>query len=911
MSQPLLGTLLDAELAEQGQNSLFLKEQALTLVQQVCEQNWTDHNTADPGITLLEVLSFAISDLCYRLDFPVADLLAKNKEKAEWEPQAFYLAPDILPSNMVTNRDIRQAILDVKGVKNVAVVPGSYRSSTTASTESEHFAIASVKLLLELEPEWAYLPLELQTPVLDAVRHTFLQERNVNQDLSEIQVLAPKNIGVRLVMDLDGASDPIANVAEVFKACAKKIAPDIHRYTLQEMQHQGLSGDAIFNGPLAKNGYRSQTELLDVQLPEWVFSSDVLEVLDGKNGLNSISGFSFITGEVGSGADSDEQSYWRMRLQAGEVAVFDLDLSLSQLVLSIDGQTMTLDATDQQRIAELVRQNNEVMSLLIAPHIDDFIGARYRQLNQFISIQTEFPEVYRLSEKRIDGDIASPELGQILQLKGFLTLFDQILADETAQLDNLRKLLAIPDTEVYPRLMYVFNKMLASEALTSQDIKQFWQDIRALPHSQLSQAITGVSGIKHLLSDYFDTYQAQGFQSQAEPIFSQTQLTRLISSLDHLLARFAERRLDAGVLKYRSVFSHYLGAFYPIPNDISQDQPLLEKLVQLKSLLDLAATIKDYPMISRYRSGGMNYLSLNPQRAHSGGLLKRLGRFLGWSHLGQMPLAITNRESGYLLESELLRFGTNAQSYRANELYFVLPNWPSRFANAEYQSLLAEQIRQQSPVHQTVYLITLSRELMSLFERLYFSWLNAMTQKSLPVSRSSVGQNEALALPHSAHENQLIDLLSGYLRDFVETPETLLQQVLTTLNQEREKAGEQPWQELLLRINTWLGEAESAPVVGNDYASICESLAQYLTQADGVLSHLSVDSVLFSIAHEHLDAMFNPHPISNASVGVDFRIGYQPLDYLKPSYPISAAYLHPGHEGMPNFTVRINDPHFI
>ena len=40
---------------------------------------WTDHNTHDPGITILEVLSLALMDLGYRTNFDIQDLLVKDK----------------------------------------------------------------------------------------------------------------------------------------------------------------------------------------------------------------------------------------------------------------------------------------------------------------------------------------------------------------------------------------------------------------------------------------------------------------------------------------------------------------------------------------------------------------------------------------------------------------------------------------------------------------------------------------------------------------------------------------------------------------------------------------------------------------------------------------------------------------
>lgn len=118
MIQENLVELSDLTLAENGQNSVLLRERALSLLQTVCGDTWSDHNTADPGITLLEVLAFVISDLSYRLDFPIADLLAVNPaDDDDDNQQAFYLAPQILPSNSVTLADHRRAIIDIPGIK--------------------------------------------------------------------------------------------------------------------------------------------------------------------------------------------------------------------------------------------------------------------------------------------------------------------------------------------------------------------------------------------------------------------------------------------------------------------------------------------------------------------------------------------------------------------------------------------------------------------------------------------------------------------------------------------------------------------------------------------------------------------------------------------------------------------------
>ena len=43
---------------------------------------WTDHNVHDPGITTLEMLGYALTDLGYRASFPIQDLLAGESDNA-------------------------------------------------------------------------------------------------------------------------------------------------------------------------------------------------------------------------------------------------------------------------------------------------------------------------------------------------------------------------------------------------------------------------------------------------------------------------------------------------------------------------------------------------------------------------------------------------------------------------------------------------------------------------------------------------------------------------------------------------------------------------------------------------------------------------------------------------------------
>lgn len=55
-----------------------LREIGLERIQELSKNIWTDYNLHDPGVTTLEALCYAITDLGYRLTFDMQDLLANN-----------------------------------------------------------------------------------------------------------------------------------------------------------------------------------------------------------------------------------------------------------------------------------------------------------------------------------------------------------------------------------------------------------------------------------------------------------------------------------------------------------------------------------------------------------------------------------------------------------------------------------------------------------------------------------------------------------------------------------------------------------------------------------------------------------------------------------------------------------------
>jgi hypothetical protein len=101
-----------------AEDYVALRKQGFKYIEQTGSDIWTDYNNSDPGITILEAVCYAITDLAYRTGFEIKDLLAPEQLTSDTWKQIFYTAKQILHNSPLTINDYRKLIIDVKGVRN-------------------------------------------------------------------------------------------------------------------------------------------------------------------------------------------------------------------------------------------------------------------------------------------------------------------------------------------------------------------------------------------------------------------------------------------------------------------------------------------------------------------------------------------------------------------------------------------------------------------------------------------------------------------------------------------------------------------------------------------------------------------------------------------------------------------------
>jgi len=95
-----------------------LRDKGIQYISKLGSDIWTDYNNSDPGISILEAVCYAITDLSYRTDFDIKDLLAPEQLNNDTWKQIFYTARQILHNNALTINDYRKLVIDIKGVRN-------------------------------------------------------------------------------------------------------------------------------------------------------------------------------------------------------------------------------------------------------------------------------------------------------------------------------------------------------------------------------------------------------------------------------------------------------------------------------------------------------------------------------------------------------------------------------------------------------------------------------------------------------------------------------------------------------------------------------------------------------------------------------------------------------------------------
>lgn len=413
---------------------VYLRDEGMRVIQRQAARTWTDHNESDPGVTTLEQLCYALTDLSYRAEFPVPDLLV-GEPGGGIDPgrQALHPAGEIFPVNPVTPDDYRRLLMDrVPRVANAWVTP--YRPSTAAA-----------------RGVWGLWDIDLYVPgvdaacnpgeeerVMDAARRVYCAHRNLCEDVRSVTVLREAPVAVHAEVTIGGTAAPDQVMAALLFRLGNFFAPEPARQPLDRLVRDGVPPSQIFQGPLPLHGFIPDAELRP--RPDAVPVDRVVRTVLATPGVTGVRRLSVqADGRTWRGGESVPVGRGRiLRLQERPGrGGFSIRLLCAGVEVAVD------PARVERRLRRLWADQRRTWPLEdVYGELFGIPAGEYRDVARYYSVQNQFPAVYGISAWGLPGDAPVERRAQARQLKGYLLPFEQLMADCLAQLAHARDLLS-------------------------------------------------------------------------------------------------------------------------------------------------------------------------------------------------------------------------------------------------------------------------------------------------------------------------------------------------------------------------------------------------------------------------------------------------------------------------------------
>jgi hypothetical protein len=405
-----------------------LRQEGLRHVQALAGGIWTDYNLHDPGVTMLEALCFALTELAYRADAEVADHLCGPDGTINFDRQGLFEPEHVLPSRAITAADLRAWLLDkVSGLADVTVSPRP---------------TGLLQLRLRLDPE---LPEDAVQDVKLAVRRAYCGQRGLGEDLDDRVVPVAKwPCSLDADIEISGSCEPVSVLAEVYHVCARFITDAAALRSADEMLLHGASPEQVFTGPSTRG--RVQRRAADeAELAERLPVSALAEAVRGIDGVRGLIHFALKLETEGKPREVSAGSVpWRKKTRMLVLDVPGSGAKPGGVRLMRRGSRVEVDEGELARaFADLSaaarrRSQKRVEALMTAALPRGRPLPRLRHA----SVQQHFPAAYGLGLHGLPANADVSQRTRIRQLSTYLALFDQVMANGQAQIENIRELLS-------------------------------------------------------------------------------------------------------------------------------------------------------------------------------------------------------------------------------------------------------------------------------------------------------------------------------------------------------------------------------------------------------------------------------------------------------------------------------------
>ncbi|MFT5779469.1 MAG: hypothetical protein ACI837_002428 [Crocinitomicaceae bacterium] len=416
-----------------------LFSEAIGVLQQLASDSWTDYNAHDPGVTLLENTIYGMSDLAYRSDFKMQDLLLTHKNHVlQSGDNGLFVASDILTTNPVTSRDMRKIILDeIPEVGNVWVEEVDHDLLHLDNATG----LKGFRGLFRIAVEMSTYDSDStkQKELKQRVREVFHTQRNLCEYLYETHLYRPFNVTFKLNISIDNDANGEELLGVIYRNLLSFFSQEVEFKSLWELQEMDIPTNDIFNGPKLESGF-----IKDDSLKKRKSQFSILEIVKLINitpGVVRVNSF-----DLHKESEVTEGLYEHVQ----DEILYIPDYQFANLVLPPKSEDvvfqsagLTYDYDQDAVVSELAylssvsygnaRSGESFKNELAIPQ------GTYRNIEEYYQIRYQLPDAYGIGENGLIIGLQTERYAQAKQLKAFLMPIDQMMANMLSQMAHLNE----------------------------------------------------------------------------------------------------------------------------------------------------------------------------------------------------------------------------------------------------------------------------------------------------------------------------------------------------------------------------------------------------------------------------------------------------------------------------------------
>lgn len=396
-----------------------LKRQGIEQLKVLVGKVWSNYNESDPGVTILEQLCYALTELGYCTQFPIEDVLTGRDGKIHYHDQ-FFEPQHILTCSPVTPDDYRRLVHDrVAEVRVIYIdaecVPGTAESAGQSVATGRYRCYLGIK---KRDPSY-------DEHVIERVHVLLNQHRNLAEHFMRPVMLKAREIQLAGRVSLTQSADAGIVYGQILQVVQNYAAPLAKQSGYGELVAAGFTSDRIFNGPELQHGWICKADALGHKC-RCVSLFQLSGLIMGIDGVSHVESLGFI----------DEGSATEIVIDETEIPEILLSGDF-QLIRNNLPVAQTPNQPMQQYLSELAAAH---LSAGVEAKVDlypELPGGQYRNIEQYYSVQNTFPDIYGIGYNSLQSDAASYRVASSRQLKGYLMVYDQLLANQFSQLAHI------------------------------------------------------------------------------------------------------------------------------------------------------------------------------------------------------------------------------------------------------------------------------------------------------------------------------------------------------------------------------------------------------------------------------------------------------------------------------------------